>query len=425
MTTITLPYDKSTLSADIDDSVDILKIDTNPIVPLEDPHKEFLLALKKPVQSQSFEKLAIQTKGDVIVLCSDHTRVDKKETVLPWILDELNFYGIPDERISILVALGTHVNPGLERILTEIGPAGKRVKVIPHDQDGEFIDYGISTAGTHVLINKLIDSADLLVMYSAVIHHYFAGYGGGRKIIMPGIASLETIRQNHSLLWESVEDEGGRSPFAVSGILNRNPIHKDIAENVEKILADRRHFSINTVLSPDKEFCCFYGGNIFDAHHESRKVADELYQVELPAKADVVIAASGGFPKDLNLVQAHKGMDNAVRALKPGGTLIYAMGCVNGSGNPAVEEFAPLSLGECKKKLVEKFIINGASVHSMKLKCRDYRIIAISMLDRTIQEQIGMEPVEDLTGALEMTGDLAGKSVYYIPRSDLIVSRVE
>lgn len=427
MAEIELLYDRTTLKTSIPDSAKISMLGTNPIVELEDPHEKFLDAIDNPVSGPSLPKLVTDIEPkNVLLICSDHTRVDRKDIVLPWILDALNSLGISDGQVKILIALGTHDCPSAEKIPGFIGAAFDRVQVIPHDQEGDFIDLGKTPAGTHLQVNALIDKVDLIITYSATVHHYFAGYGGARKMILPGISSLETIRQNHSLLWDSDEDDAGRNPRAIAGILDGNPISDDMVDAAKIALSGRNHFSISSVLSPDKKPCCFIAGDIINSHRMACLAADNAYMVELDRYADLVIASAGGFPKDIDIIQGHKGMDNAVRALKPGGTLIYLMACSNGHGNPAVAEFAPLSLKEAKRRLIEKYIINGQTVYAAKCKARDYRVIMVSMLTDEDYRNLGITRAENLEHAISMVDESVWKSglTYVIPRADLVVPKV-
>ena len=353
--------------------------------------------------------------------------MDKKDAVLPWLVGELNKLGVKNESITLLIALGTHAAPGRDVMHSALGQVASRIETVFHDSGGPFTDYGLTSSGTRVLVNTLVSEADLVITYSAVVHHYFAGYGGGRKIIVPGVASPETIRQNHSLLWENEESDSGRNPNAASGETERNPIFTDMVEAVKIVLKDKPHFSISTVLSPEKDHYGFFAGDIFETHKLARDLADEVFMVELEGRADITIASSGGYPKDLNMIQAHKGLDNAVRATIPGGTIIMLMGCSEGLGNEIAERYCPYSIREAKDNLIEKYEISGAAMHSIKCKSRDHRIIVVSELDQTAQKQLGFERAKDLQSAVNLIqpDDWRSARIYCMPRADLVVPKVK
>jgi nickel-dependent lactate racemase len=245
-------------------------------------------------------------------------------------------------------------------------------------------------------------------------------------MLVPGLASIETISANHSLIWENPHDiAGGRHPNARTGVLDGNPVHEDLMEAVGMVLRDKPNFSVVTVLSESREFAFFASGHVDLAHREAAEFADRHFVVHIDRPGDVVLASAGGYPKDINLIQAHKGLDNAVRALKPGGTLLYAMECSEGLGSGAVEEFASLSLQEIRARLAGKYEVYGQTTHAMKTKSQAFRVVAISRIGQSMLRSLGFIPAKDVEEAMSLIGKelTAARRVYALPRSDITIPR--
>jgi nickel-dependent lactate racemase len=425
MTTISLAYDSAELDIDLPDSVRPVKIMPRDMPALENPRDEFMRALQSPVAGPPLSELARDARGRVIILCSDGTRVCGKERSLIWLVDALNGHGIPDDRITVLVTLGTHKPPPDERLPDILGPVVDRVEIAHHDINGPMIDRGVTSRGTPVRVSSKIREAGLILPTFGVTHHYFAGYTGGRKLVAPGISAIETIRSNHSFTWKNPRVSSERHPLAASGVLTGNPVHEDMLECARLALGDTPAFAVATVLTPDKDFGFFASGELDAAHRAACAFADNKFMIDIDSRAELIFASAGGYPKDTDLIQSHKGMDNAVRGLKPGGTMVYAMGCRDGAGHPVVEELAPLGTDEIRDRLTRQYEIYGQTTHIMKLKARDYRVIAISQLDPKLLMKIGFIPASCVEEALEYVPHylVSTKPIYYLPRADLTVLR--
>ncbi len=425
MATFSLPYDRTTVEVALPDNAKVETLSPCLMEPLVDPKAELMSALDSPIDSPPLRKLASGMSGRVLLIVQDHTRVGGRHIVLPWILDFLNDMGVADERITVLVALGTHKAPSRDVIRKITGPAWDRVEVVAHDASGPMLDRGITSRGTPMLVNPLLEEAGLVITYGSVVHHYFAGFGGGRKLILPGISSLETISANHSLVWADPKGTGGRHPMARSGILDGNPVHEDMLEAACLALSDTPCFAIMSVVRSESEICFLAAGSMENAHRKACEFVDRSNVVEIEEPADVVIASAGGYPKDANVIQSHKGMDNASYALKPGGTMLFLMACADGTGNPAIEEFAPLDLDQIRARLAEHYAINGQTVHSLKEKARKFRIVCLSRLDPELMKTLWLHPARDIGEAREMlrkeieSADL----IYHVPRADITLPR--
>lgn len=283
-------------------------------------------ALAHPIDSPPMKEI-VRPGETVVLTVSDITRAwQRMDLMLPTILDELNDAGVPDSNITIIIANGAHrLNTEAEFKILCGEAVCNRVTVVNHDAFDEvnMVYKGKTSRGTEVSINKLADEADRLILTGGIIYHYMVGYGGGRKSVMPGIASVKTIRQCH--LWALGREEGsGSNPTAYSGHTNGNESHEDMVEVAAFAKPD---FIINTVPAPNGQVAGIFAGNWMTAWLEGTKLVDQIYGVNIPAKADIVVSTAGGYPKDINLYQTGKTIDNAGYAVKKGGVVIILSEC--------------------------------------------------------------------------------------------------
>jgi nickel-dependent lactate racemase len=201
----------------------------------------------------------------------------------------------------------------------------RRFNVVNHNARDltNMVSLGKTSRGTEVAINRVAAEADRIILTGGIIYHYMVGYGGGRKSVIPGLSSIRTIQQNH--LWAMGRELGsGSNPNARSGKTRGNECHEDMMEIAGFVKPD---FIVNVVPNADGDYAGIFAGNWVSAWQEGTKLVDEIYSVEIPGPADIVIASAGGFPKDINLYQVGKTMDNASYAVKKGGAVIIVSEC--------------------------------------------------------------------------------------------------
>lgn len=426
MNEIVIPYGKGFFSLEIPPDVNLRTLSPRQMEPLKAPRDDLFHAIENPISGPSLRELTSRIKNGIFIICSDHTRSDRKEEMLPWLIEMLNEYGIASEDITIMVAFGSHACVPDEKIRQITGKIPANVRVIGHDINAPMIDRGTTRAGTPVRVNASLADARLIILVSAVVHHYFAGYGGGRKLIIPGLASKEAINANHSLVWENPKEAvGGRHPNAKAGILDGNPVHEDMLDTARLALGDTPAFSINTVLSSDKQFGFFVAGELDASHRAAVVFTDAHFTVAIDEPADIVIASAGGSPKDLNIIQAHKGLDNAVRALKPSGTLLYFMACPEGTGSPVISEYASYSLEEIRARLAREYEVYGQTTHAIKEKTARFKVIAVSDADSGLLAKLGFQKAGNAIEAIDMLRDELRSAglVYVIPWSDITLPK--
>ncbi len=294
--------------------------------PVADIQQAIRAALAKPIDSPPLGQL-VKPGEKVVITVSDITRAwQQMPIVLPEVLSVLNQAGVPDENITIIIAVGGHRQNTAEEFVQLCGQeVCNRIKIVNHDawDEKNMVYLGTTSFGTEVSVNRLVAEADRVILTGGIIFHYNAGFGGGRKSILPGISSIKTIRQNH-LLGLSKEVGKGTDPRSASRITKGNPVHEDMMEIAGFVQPD---FIINMVPTPDSKFAGIFAGNWVSAWMAGCELVDKVYGVEIDALADIVISTAGGYPKDINLYQTGKTMDNALYAVKIGGAVIILSEC--------------------------------------------------------------------------------------------------
>ena len=239
--------------------------------------------------------------------------------------------------------------------------------------------------------------ADHVILTGAVVHHYFAGYGGGRKCLVPGIAGMETALANHKLvLGNSCR---GLDPACTPGKMAGNPVHEDIIDAC-KLLPPS--FLLNVVLNPDHQVLYATAGDWQQAHAAACQLADEVYGVHLEAQAELAIASCGGFPKDINLIQAHKTLDNVFRATAPGKVLLLFAQCAQGIGSEDyLNWFSYTNPHDMEQALQQTYAIHGHTALTTLAKARAVSIILVSELEPSLVSKLGMIPADNADDALQ------------------------
>jgi lactate racemase len=292
-----------------------------------------------------------------------------------------------------------------------------KIKLFNHDcrDSANLIYLGDTNFGTPVHVNRMVAEADRRILTGSVVHHFFAGFGGGRKALVPGVAGWETIRKNHSLL---LDDR------ARTGALEGNPVHEDLLEAARFVGAD---FLLNTVLDEDKNIIGVFAGGMIEAHQAACEMVDRVNGAKIERLYDVVIASAGGYPKDINLYQAHKALDNALEALKPGGRMVLVAQCSEGVGSDIFEEWAGKynTVREMEEALRHEFVLGGHKAYTVAKLLRKGTVFLVSDLDRQIASKVGFVPLSTIDEALEEIYGGGGElSTCVIPQGALVLPRL-
>lgn len=402
MGTYRFKYGNKELEADIDQESIISTLTPKTTVAIKDLQQEVLRVLENPIGTKPLGEI-VSAGENVIIVVSDVTRLWVKTNQFLWyIIDYLNGIGVSDDEISILIALGTH-RPSTEAEKEAIVGKGvyNRVQVYDHDcfNEEEHRFLGYSSYNTPIYINKRILEADRVILTGGIVFHLFAGFGGGAKSMVPGVAGLETIQYNHRLTFN--EGEGvGLNPDASSNKIKGNPMREDITEICRRLNPD---FLLNAVLDTEGNFLKLVGGDFEEAWLEGCDFIRSCYGIELKDKADIVIASAGGYPKDINLYQTIKTMDNCLYGGKDNSVVILMSECSEGLG--AVEFlqwFKYKTLKEMEKALKMNFTVPGYAAYKTAYIGINRRLILISSLPKEEVHQLGFIPANSLEEALQL-----------------------
>jgi len=264
------------------------------------------------------------------IVVADKTRLCQYTEYLPVLTSFLMDSGISRIHITFHIAYGTHAPQTEEECLQSYGRTYKEFRFLHHNSKGEgFRNLGTTSRGTVAKIPEEVLQHDLLITFGAILHHYFAGFGGGRKMLFPGLAAYDSILQNHSLFLD-FEKKGIREGCR-AGELDQNPLALDL-EEIEGLLP--RRFEIHAILDSQKQVCQLYPGRNY---RDFRKVCDRYdayFRSHETRTFDLVVASAGGYPRDINFIQAHKAIHNAASFVKDGGKLVIFAECRDGIGNP-------------------------------------------------------------------------------------------
>ncbi len=346
-------------------------------------------ALKAPVGSPRLKDI-VRPGEKIAVIASDITRPCPTWKIMPALLDELYEAGIAEEDITLIFARGSHRNQTDEEKRHLAGEKAWREIACVDSDDRDTVHFGTTSRGTPVDIDRKAAEADRRICIGNVEYHYFAGYSGGAKALMPGVSTREAIQTNHRFMIE--ED-------ACAGKLEGNPIREDIEEAGNMVGID---FIVNVVLNTKKEIVCAVSGDVREAHRAACAYLDRFYRCPIEEKADIVVVSQGGAPKDLNLYQTQKALDNAKHAVKDGGTVILAGSCAEGFGESHFAEWMETikDPDTMIRKIHEQFILGAHKAAAIAMIARRARIILVSDMDPETVGKTILEPCRDINEAL-------------------------
>ncbi|MHA1376852.1 MAG: nickel-dependent lactate racemase [Candidatus Helarchaeota archaeon] len=396
-----LAYGKKIITAEIPDKNYSGSLLPNELPGVQDPSKEIQNAIENPINCSKLEKI-IKSDSNVAILADDHTRGTPAYLIFPHILNKLNALKVPDENITAIFGCGTHrcVTPEETEIL--IGKdTVRRISVVSHDCRADDLVYiGKTSFGNDIKINPIVENSDAIITTGNIDFHYYAGFTGGRKSILPGVSSYKAINFNHAMLID---------PKAVTGNLEGNPVHMDMVEAARLAKVD---FIINLVRNSKEKIVKTFAGDLEAAHLEGAKLYDKMFRVKVDKKPDIVLLSAGGYPKDINLYQGGKAIDNAKFLVKPGGVIIALIECKEGVGNQVYKEWATKyrTLEELEEQLRTNFLLGGHKQYYIEKILQYSKIILVSeMPDKEVKEIYKMIPASDVNDALEIAYNIVGR----------------
>jgi len=324
-------------------------------------------ALRSPVGIETFPKL-LDRNDKVALVISDVTRPCPTSRILPHVMRQLKTSGISRDNVRALIGTGTHrghTPAEKSRLL------GKYATLIPQvvDHDLDSTQYtGTTKRGTKIWVNPLLLEADFALAIGNVDIHYFAGYTGGHKAAIPGVAGKETIERNHSLM---------TLPNAEPGVVESNPVREDLEEAGSRV---GLRYVVNVVLDEANRIIAAFAGEPVLAHRAATRIVDQFVKVPIKQPADIVVASAGGYPRDINLYQTHKAIENAAHAVRDGGTIIVVAECGEGFANSTFQNWTmnASSLDEIGRRLSKEFVLGAHKAYALSKIAKRAEIIVVS-----------------------------------------------
>jgi nickel-dependent lactate racemase len=385
---VSLNYGHTSIALDIPDKNYMGTLSPKEISEVANPDIEVRRALANPIGSKKMKEL-VSSQDKAVILASDITRPSPSSTLLPPIIKELNGAGLSNDQIVIVFGLGVHRKHTEEEKKKLVGEeVYNQVKCIDHDIDN-CVKIGKTKRGNQIFIFKKVLDADFVIATGNLEFHYFAGYTGGAKAVAPGICSRKTIADNH----KHFLDFGAKA-----GKIEDNPIREEIEEIGEMVGIN---FMVNAVLNSHKKLVKVVAGDVTKAHREGTKYINDMFRVEIDELADIVITSPGGYPKDIDLYQTHKAMENASLAVKKDGIIIVVGECRDGLGEGKFAQAlnGKLSPQELIEELKNNFILGRHKASRVAKIHLDSGIYLVSNLADEIKKKFFIKNFNSLEEA--------------------------
>lgn len=416
MKTIPLPYGKGTISLSLEENrmIDVLTSRITSYTPDASQEELVIRAMAEPIGSPALRELA-KDKNNIVLIASDHTRPVPSKVIVPQMLKEIR-EGNPAAKVTILIATGCHRETTVEELREKFGDEIlEKEHIVIHDCDTKAItDFGLLPSGGPLLINSIAAEADLLVAEGFIEPHFFAGFSGGRKSVLPGVAARKVVLANHN--GRFIADPNSRT-----GNLKDNPIHRDMIYAAKKAgLA----YIVNVVLNEKHEVIYAAAGDAKKAHEAGCAFLSGYCGVQPQAETDIVITTNGGYPLDQNIYQSVKGMTAAEQAVRKGGVIIMCSKCDDGHGGKVFYETFrnEKDLNRMMDTFIrtppEETIIDQWQSQIFARVLLKASVIFVSDVNDALVEDMHMIPAHTLQEALEKAEKIVGSddaSVTVIP----------
>jgi len=415
-----VPYGKTEICARIPTRNYLGNIEPKEKQGVKDPKAEVIRALVEPLGAKRLSEL-VKPGNKIAVVVNDHTRSTPSHLIVPPVLEELNKAGITDSDIAIIFGCGTHRPPRPEEQKAILGEdILQRIRTTSHNHRAKDLVY-LGRTKSHlnkVYADKVFAEADFRILTNSIELHYFAGYGGGRKSVLPAVTGEETIQHNHAMILH---------PKAKTGVLEGNPVHEDMVEAAKLAKAD---FIVNAVTNSKNEVVKAVAGDLEQAFYEGVKLVDEMYKVPIERRTDIVIVSSGGHPHDIDLYQAQKGVENALDAVKRGGVIIWAAECPDGHGNEIFYDWMTKFKDpkEMEAEIKRRFRLGAHKAYYLARALQRVQIILVSTLpDYYAVGTFRLRTARALNDALRDAFDIVGRDarVWVMPHGNITLPVVQ
>ena len=419
MVDVWLPYGKTDVCVRIPARNFIGSIEPKERRACDDAKAEVERALANPIPSGA-KRLGelVKPENKVAIVVDDHTRKSPIDAMLLPVLDELNQAGVKDDSVTVIFGCGTHRAVTANEARRLLGEAFGRVKAVSHNCKAEDLVYiGTTKHGNRVMINRIFAEADIRVVLGDIGFHYYAGYGGGRKSVLPAVSGENTIKHNHAMILNAA---------ARTGVLEGNPIHEDMVEATQLAKVD---FAVNVVTNSKCKIVNAFAGNVEQAFLNGVKIVDDMFRITVDRRSDIVVVSCGGSPADINLYQAYKAVDSALEVVKRGGVIVLAAECPEGHGNQVFYDWM-VRFGDAKsveREIKRNFVLGSHKAYYLLKALQNHQIILVSSLpDYYASNIFKLKTARAVNDALNDAFNIAGKGarVWTIPYGNYTLPQV-
>lgn len=360
----------------------------------------------RPIDSVPLEEI-IAPQETVLIVVPDATRQTACASMVNLLVRRLIANGTMPHEIKIIFATGIHRAVSTEEKRQLLTPfIFQRIRTLDHRakdlmqiaglESNLFADFGATRTGIPIRLNRTLTESDHVILIGGITFHYFAGFTGGRKLICPGLASFETISETHKLAFDFQRKT--RRAGVGTALLDGNAVHEVFTEIAEKV---NPSFSINTIVNGRGEPTEIFCGHWNTAHRQGCLFYAEKNTIKIQEKRDFVVVSCGGFPFDLNMIQAHKALEAASQACAEGGTIAFLAQCADGLGkSDFLKWFSAKSSAELAENLCEKYEVNGQTAWSLLQKAERFKVKILTDLPQEQTRQMRLEKISSIDEVL-------------------------
>ena len=406
---IELPYGHDTLSVRVPAEKLVGVFLPRALAPVSDPAEALREALANPVSGPRLRDMAAGANR-VAIAVEDATRPVPNAMLVEAVMTELVAAGISPDRVTVIVATGLHRAMTPDELKDSLGRWQGSVSAESHDATDprRLLKLGTTSLGTEISLNRTFIEADLKITTGDVEYHQFCGYGGGAKCVYPGLADAAAIRTNHSRM-----DLPGTGPGRIDG----NPVREEINEVGRMAAVD---FNVSVAMDSAHRIVAAKAGDIDLSFREACRFVDRMYAVEVPSRADLVIASPGGHPKDINLYQSQKAIEEATQIVAPGGSVLVVARCPEGSGSKLFETWMEEAStpDDIIGRIKDNFVMGGHKAYQIAREVQRARVHLYSEIPADLVRSWMMHPVQS-TAEVDELIERAG-SVAVLPQATLV-----
>ena len=416
-----LKYGDTALALDLDDADILDVIHPNEKAPLADAEFAVRRVLEKPTGTPALRAMLLERHPKkLVIVVNDITRPTPYSVLMPPLMKIIAEAGVRDEDITLVTATGIHEPHTKEQDLQVYGrELVERYKVVSHDATdaANLVHKGKLPSGYDFWLNRIVDESDFLITIGVVMPHYFAGFSGGRKSILPGVCGKETVKKNHARMVEIMDE---LPP------IRENPISLEMIQAARMVGVD---FILNVVTDDEGMLVDVVAGDLEAAWYQAVETSESMYIVPLAKMADIAVSSACGYPRDINLYQAQKALDHADKATKPGGTIIMVAECRSGYGEAVFEQFmkAGNTPQGIMRDLKAKFVMGGHKAYGFAKVAAEKKLILVSSLSEAETATLFARKAATLAQAVAMARADQGEGAKFLvlPEGSLTVPSLQ